>query len=52
MVCVNGWPTTAAVQLLRRLVAAGCPLTYHGDLDGEGIRIAAYVIAKTGATPW
>jgi uncharacterized protein (TIGR02679 family) len=52
MACVNGWPTTAAVLLLRRLVAAGCPLAYHGDLDGEGIRIAAYIIAKTGAAPW
>jgi uncharacterized protein (TIGR02679 family) len=27
-------------------------LRYHGDLDGDGVRIAAYVMAKTGATPW
>lgn len=27
-------------------------LRYHGDFDGSGIRIAAYVCAKTGAVPW
>ncbi|MFB7611631.1 DUF2399 domain-containing protein [Streptomyces gardneri] len=27
-------------------------LRYHGDFDGEGIRIAAYVLDKTPARPW
>ena len=52
LVCGHGWPNTAVIQLLRRLREAGCPLAYHGDLDGEGVRIAAYVRSKTGATLW
>ena len=52
MVCTSGWPNSAGIMLLRMLAAAGSRLHYHGDLDGEGIRIAAYVIDKTGAHPW
>jgi uncharacterized protein (TIGR02679 family) len=52
LVCTSGWPNLAAVTLLRRLAAAGMELAYHGDLDGEGVRIAAHVFAKTGARPW
>jgi len=52
LVCTSGWPNSAGILLLRRLAEAGARLHYHGDLDGEGVRIAAYVIAKTGAEPW
>ncbi|HEY2764617.1 MAG TPA: TIGR02679 family protein [Pseudonocardiaceae bacterium] len=52
MVCTSGWPSSAGVLLLQKLSAAGCRLHYHGDFDGEGIRIAANVLARTGATPW
>ncbi|AXQ53521.1 TIGR02679 family protein [Streptomyces koyangensis] len=52
LVCVSGWPNNAAIQLLRLLADQGAALRYHGDFDGEGIRIAAYVLAKTGAHPW
>ncbi len=52
MVCTSGWPSSAGILLLRKLAAAGCRLRYHGDFDGEGIRIAANVQAGTGATPW
>ncbi|WP_214408184.1 TIGR02679 family protein [Pseudonocardia lacus] len=52
LVCTSGWPNGAAVLLLRQLAAGGARLRYHGDLDGEGVRIAAYVTAKTPATPW
>jgi uncharacterized protein (TIGR02679 family) len=52
VVCPSGWPNSAAILLLRQLARAGAELRYHGDLDGEGVRIAAYVMAKTGATPW
>ncbi|HEY6423858.1 MAG TPA: TIGR02679 family protein [Pseudonocardiaceae bacterium] len=52
LVCTAGWPNTAAVLLLRRLRGAGAALRYHGDFDGEGLRIAAYVMDRTGATPW
>lgn len=52
LVCTSGWPSSAAILLLRRLRDAGAELRYHGDFDGSGIRIAAYVCAKTGAVPW
>lgn len=52
LVCTSGWPNGAVVLLLRLLRDAGAVLRYHGDLDGEGLRIAAYVRAKTGAAFW
>lgn len=52
LVCTSGWPNTAAMQLLLRLRESGTVLRYHGDLDGEGLRIAAYVLDRTGALPW
>ncbi|TDP91191.1 uncharacterized protein (TIGR02679 family) [Labedaea rhizosphaerae] len=52
VVCTSGWPNSAVVLLLQGLSSAGCRLRYHGDFDGEGIRIAANVAARTGATPW
>jgi uncharacterized protein (TIGR02679 family) len=52
LICTSGWPNTAVVELLRRLHTAGTHLCCHADLDGDGLRIAAYVIAKTAAHPW
>ncbi|MER6497958.1 TIGR02679 family protein [Streptomyces sp. NPDC001455] len=52
LVCTSGWPNSAAIQLLRILADRGAALRYHGDFDGEGIRIAAYVLDKTPAYPW
>lgn len=52
MVCVSGWPNSAVIRLLRLLAGAGAELRYHGDFDGEGIRIAAYVLDKTPARLW
>ncbi len=52
IVCTSGWPNSAGILLLGGLREAGCPLRYHGDFDGEGIRIAANVISRVGATPW
>ncbi|WP_405007704.1 TIGR02679 family protein [Kitasatospora purpeofusca] len=52
LVCTSGWPNTAVIHLLRRLAADGASLRYHGDFDGEGIRIAAHVLARTRAVPW
>jgi uncharacterized protein (TIGR02679 family) len=49
MVCTSGWPNTAVIDLLRLL---GLAPRVHADLDGEGLRIAAYVLAKAGGTPW
>jgi uncharacterized protein (TIGR02679 family) len=52
VVCVSGWPNTAAITLLRQLAACGAALRYHGDFDGDGVRIAAHVMVKAGAAPW
>ncbi|WP_280250367.1 TIGR02679 family protein [Nocardia abscessus] len=52
IICTAGWPSSACVQLLERLAGAGSELRYHGDLDGEGLRIAANVVARFGARPW
>ncbi|WP_454198100.1 TIGR02679 family protein [Nocardia sp. Marseille-Q1738] len=52
MVCTAGWPSSACVHLLDRLSRAGAELRYHGDFDGEGLRIAANIVARFGAVPW
>jgi uncharacterized protein (TIGR02679 family) len=48
----SGWPSSAAILLLQKLDSAGARLHYHGDFDGEGLRIAAAIVARTGAAPW
>jgi uncharacterized protein (TIGR02679 family) len=52
VVCTSGWPNSAGILLLNVFADAGCRLYYHGDFDGEGIRIAANVLSRTGAQPW
>lgn len=52
MICTSGWPSSAAVELLRQVAGAGAQLWYHGDFDGDGLRIAANLVARLGATPW
>lgn len=52
IVVTSGWPSSAGVLLLRKLASTGTRLLYHGDFDGEGLRIAAHVVARAGAEPW
>ncbi|MCX4578063.1 DUF2399 domain-containing protein [Streptomyces sp. NBC_01571] len=52
LVCTSGWPNSAAIHLLRLLADQGAILRYRSDFDGEGIRIAAYLLDKTPARPW
>lgn len=52
LITTSGWPNGACMLLLRQLAEAGVALSYHGDFDGEGIRIAAYVMSRSGAEPW
>jgi uncharacterized protein (TIGR02679 family) len=52
VIATSGWPNSACMLLMRQLDEAGVALGYHGDFDGEGIRIAAYVMSRTGATAW
>lgn len=52
MVCTAGWPTTAVAELLGRLTSNAAVALYHGDLDGEGVRIAAHLTDLVGVQPW
>ncbi|OLF07293.1 TIGR02679 family protein [Actinophytocola xanthii] len=52
LIATSGWPNSACMLLMRQLTEAGVTLGYHGDFDGEGIRIAAHVMSRTGATAW
>jgi uncharacterized protein (TIGR02679 family) len=52
MVCTSGWPSAAATTLLTRLRDSGVRMLYHGDLDGEGLRVAAHLGELVGAEPW
>lgn len=52
LVCTEGRPSVAALELLQRLVDAGCRVRYHGDFDWPGLRIAGQVLAATRGTPW
>lgn len=48
LVTTSGWPSSAAMMLLRQ----AAQVRYHGDFDGPGLRIAAHVLAHTNAVPW
>ena len=52
LICVEGQLSAAARALLAHLAAHGAHLTYHGDFDWGGVRIAAGVLALPRATPW
>ena len=52
LVCVEGWPSSAAWTLLDALAASDATFRYHGDFDWDGLRIAALVRERTGARPW
>jgi uncharacterized protein (TIGR02679 family) len=52
LVCVEGVPSTAAMQLLRRLAASGARIHVRADFDWAGLRIAGQVMADTRGAPW
>ncbi|AUS81064.1 TIGR02679 family protein [Actinoalloteichus sp. AHMU CJ021] len=52
LICVNGQPGAAVLHLLRLLVDAGTTLTYHGDFDWGGIRIANSLFDRFPVRPW
>jgi uncharacterized protein (TIGR02679 family) len=52
LVCVNGQPSLAVWRLLDLLTADGARLTYHGDFDWGGIRIANSLSERLTWSPW
>ncbi|GAB3812786.1 TIGR02679 family protein [Micromonospora zhanjiangensis] len=52
LVCVNGQPSAAALRLLVVLAAGGARLSYHGDFDWGGVRIANLLRSRVPWRPW
>lgn len=53
VVCVEGVPTTAALQVLRQLARSGAELHVRGDFDWPGIRIVNQLLeALPDARTW
>ena len=52
VVCTNGQPTLAVVDLVTRLAADGAGVRYHGDFDWPGLRIATALGRAVRWTPW
>jgi len=52
VVCTNGQPTLAVVDLITRLAADGATVHYHGDFDWPGLRIATALARSVPWTPW
>lgn len=51
LLCLSGNPASAGWLVVRRLLAAGVSVRYHGDFDWPGVAIAARLF-ESGATPW
>ncbi|EQD85647.1 uncharacterized protein (TIGR02679 family) [Saccharopolyspora erythraea NRRL 2338] len=52
LVCLSGQPTTAGLELLRRLADDGAVLRYHGDFDWPGVGVAGALRTQLGVEPW
>ena len=52
MVCLQGQPSAAALTLLRGLHERGTALSYHGDFDWGGLRIAGVLHRHVPWRPW
>jgi len=52
LVCVEGFPSHAAIRLIDQLAAAGVTCRYHGDFDPSGIQIAHQMIVGHQMQPW
>ncbi|WP_299166909.1 TIGR02679 family protein [uncultured Arthrobacter sp.] len=52
LVCTSGQPSTAVVELLKRLAGDGAECRYHGDFDWAGLRIARYLSEQVAWVPW
>ncbi|WP_428266234.1 TIGR02679 family protein [Haliangium sp.] len=52
LVCVEGVPSTAALDLLHQLAAAGARVRVHADFDWSGLRIGNLLAQQVESTPW
>ncbi len=52
LVCTDGPPGVAVVELLERLSGAGAEVRFHGDFDWAGLRIGSTLAERVPWTPW
>lgn len=52
LVCVEGMPSTAALELLRQLSTTGARVRFHADFDWTGLRIGNLLAEPLQAAPW
>ncbi|ROO83032.1 uncharacterized protein (TIGR02679 family) [Actinocorallia herbida] len=52
LVCAEGQPSVAFLELAERIALCGGSLRYHGDFDWPGIRMTAALVSRHGAAPW
>jgi uncharacterized protein (TIGR02679 family) len=52
LLCVEGIPSTAALELLRLYRQGGAQIRFHADFDWGGVRIGNLLVEQFGAVPW
>lgn len=52
LVCTSGWPNSAVSVLFEMLIDGGAEIRHHGDFEWGGVRIAAWLRARLGASRW
>ncbi|WP_165372750.1 TIGR02679 family protein [Pengzhenrongella frigida] len=52
LVCTDGPPGAAALELLERLSWAGAEVRFHGDFDWEGLQIGVALAERIPWAPW
>jgi uncharacterized protein (TIGR02679 family) len=52
LVCVEGIPSTAALELLHQLRRHGAQVRFHADFDWTGVRIGNLLTEQHRAAPW
>ncbi|ALG85309.1 TIGR02679 family protein [Gordonia phthalatica] len=52
LVCTEGQPSSAVMEVLAILTSRGARCRYHGDFDWAGLRIAQFVASKVPWSPW
>lgn len=52
LICVEGFPSHAALLLIDELARCQIPMLYHGDFDASGLQIAAQMILGKSMRSW
>lgn len=52
LICMDGAPSTAALDLLGRLANLNARIRFHTDFDWGGLRIGNYLMRRLNTSPW